>query len=123
MPQDKESQPGDATLGSYLALLRKASGLSLRQVEERSEGEVSNAYLSQLENGKIVRPSPNILEALSRVYKAPYQELMRRAGYLSRKSDRGGRTGRVVAFSIQDLTRDEEEELIRYLAYIRQNRK
>jgi len=42
--------------------------MSLRQVEEATEKEVSNAYLSQLETGKIVKPSPNILHALARVY-------------------------------------------------------
>ena len=35
-------------LGAQLARLRRAKGLSLRQVEEATDGEVSNAYLSQL---------------------------------------------------------------------------
>ena len=40
-------------LGGLLADLRTAKGLSLRQVEEATDKAVSNAYLSQLENGKI----------------------------------------------------------------------
>ena len=46
-------------LGSLLADLRQAKGLSLREVEEATGRAVSNAYLSQLENGKIQKPSPS----------------------------------------------------------------
>src|SRR4030095_10467564 len=46
-------------LGAMLAGLRTAKGLSLREVEEATGKAVSNAYLSQLENGKIRKPSPN----------------------------------------------------------------
>jgi len=51
--------------------------------EEATKKEVSNAYLSQLENNKIVKPSPNVLHALSLVYATSYEDLMRRAGYVS----------------------------------------
>src|SRR2546425_8968864 len=52
-------------LGALLADLRTAKGLSLRQVEEATDRAVSNAYLSQLENGKIQKPSPNVLHSLA----------------------------------------------------------
>ena len=55
-------------LGALLADLRTAKGLSLREVEEATDRAVSNAYLSQLENGKIQKPSPNVLHSLSGVY-------------------------------------------------------
>ena len=42
-------------LGSFLAVLRRSKGLSLRAVE--AETGISNAYLSQLETGKIREPS------------------------------------------------------------------
>jgi transcriptional regulator with XRE-family HTH domain len=42
---------------------------------------VSNAYLSQLEHGKIKRPSPNVLHSLAEVYAVPYEALMEKAGY------------------------------------------
>lgn len=112
------------TLGAHLTRLRAASGLSLRQVEEATNKEVSNAYLSQLENNKIARPSPNVLHALARVYKTSYEALMRRAGYISSDDDMSGRRrGRAAAFSIQDLTPDEEKALIDYLAFIRKSRR
>ena len=50
-------------LGQYLWDLRQAAQLTLREVEEASG--VSNAYLSQLESGKIQKPSPVILHKLA----------------------------------------------------------
>ncbi len=58
-------------LGGLLADLRTAKGLSLRQVEEATDRAVSNAYLSQLEKGKIQKPSPNVLHSLAEVYAVP----------------------------------------------------
>jgi len=107
-------------LGSLLADLRVAKGLSLRQVEEATERSVSNAYLSQLEKGKIRKPSPNVLHSLAFVYAVPYETLMEKAGYpLPAESGGGGRRRRLAAFSIDDLTVEEEEELLKYLAFLR----
>ena len=106
-------------LGGLLADLRTAKGLSLRQVEEATDKAVSNAYLSQLENGKIRKPSPNMLHSLSGVYAVPYEALMEKAGYLLPSEARGGRRRRLAAFAIDDLTAEEEEELLKYLAFLR----
>jgi transcriptional regulator with XRE-family HTH domain len=109
-------------LGALLADLRTAKGLSLRQVEETTDKAVSNAYLSQLEKGKIKKPSPNVLHSLSGVYAVPYEALMEKAGYLLPSEDRGGRRRRLAAFAIEDLTAEEEEELLKYLAFLRSRR-
>jgi transcriptional regulator with XRE-family HTH domain len=106
-------------LGALLADLRRAKGLSLREVEEATGKAVSNAYLSQLENGKIQKPSPNVLHSLSAVYAVPYEALMEKAGYLLPSEDQGGRRRRIAAFAIDDLTAEEEEELLKYLAFLR----
>lgn len=111
-----------AELGTLLADLRAAKGLSLREVEEATERAVSNAYLSQLENGKIRKPSPNVLLSLSKVYGVAYETLMEKAGYLLPSQDAGGRRRRLAAFAIDDLTAEEEEELLRYLAFLRSRR-
>ena len=58
-----EGQPN--VIGVVLADLRKAKGLSLREVQEATGGAVSNAYLSQLERQKIKKPSPNVLRSLA----------------------------------------------------------
>lgn len=107
-------------LGPLLADLRKAKGLSLREVEEATNQAVSNAYLSQLENGRIRKPSPNVLHGLADVYAVPYETLMEKAGYLlPPQGKRGGRRRRLAAFAIDDLTAEEEEELLKYLAFLR----
>jgi transcriptional regulator with XRE-family HTH domain len=120
---DREER--EQSLGVWLQKLRRASGLSLRQVEEATVREVSNAYLSQLETGKIAKPSPNILHALARVYDTRYEDLMELAGYvLSEPTQaRGRRHGRVAALSIKDLTPDEEDALLKYAAFLRTQRK
>ncbi len=107
-------------LGSLLADLRTAKGLSLRQVEEATDRAVSNAYLSQLEKGRIRKPSPNVLHSLAAVYAVPYETLMEKAGYLlPSERSAAGRRRRLAAFAIDDLTAEEEEELLKYLAFLR----
>jgi len=120
-PQRKRSEfvGKPAELGAVLADLRKAKGLSLREVEQATDSAVSNAYLSQLENGKIKKPSPHVLHSLAKVYAVPYEALMEKAGYLLPSEDESGRRKRLAAFAIDDLTAEEEEELLKYLAFLR----
>lgn len=121
-----EDSPRPApTLGGYLAAVRSDRGLTLRQVEEQSGKEVSNAYLSQLENDKVKQPSPNILHALSVIYKIDYIGLMERAGYLKEQQPSAvvKRHGRAATFSDIDLTNDEEAELLRFLRFMRSEKK
>ena len=116
-PRDFQGRLSD--LGPVLADLRKAKGLSLREVEEATEKAVSNAYLSQLENGKIKKPSPNVLHSLAGVYAVPYEALMEKAGYLLPSGNGAGTRKSLAAFAIEDLTAEEEEELLKYLAFLR----
>jgi transcriptional regulator with XRE-family HTH domain len=109
-----------SALGGLLADLRVAKGLSLRQVEEATDRAVSNAYLSQLEKGKIRKPSPNLLHSLAAVYGVPYETLMEKAGYLlPSRSRTGAHRKHLAAFAIDDLSAEEEEELLKYLAFLR----
>jgi transcriptional regulator with XRE-family HTH domain len=106
-------------LGALLSDLRTAKGLSLREVEEATGKAVSNAYLSQLENGRIKKPSPNVLHSLAAVYAVPYESLMEKAGYLLPSENGPGQRKRLAAFAIDDLTAEEEEQLLKYLAFLR----
>jgi HTH-type transcriptional regulator, competence development regulator len=108
-------------LGEYLNSVRRGLDLSLRDVEESTKKEVSNAYLSQLENGKIEKPSPHILHSLSIALNVQYEDLMERAGYLKPSSERASdsKHGRAATFAIENLTVEEEEALLKHLAYIR----
>jgi transcriptional regulator with XRE-family HTH domain len=47
---------------------RMELGFTLRDVEQITGGQISNAYLSQLENGKIKNPSFVIICALAATY-------------------------------------------------------
>jgi HTH-type transcriptional regulator, competence development regulator len=119
-----DQRASDESLGAHLARLRTAAGLSLRQVEDATEKEVSNAYLSQLETNKIAKPSPNILHALARIYKASYEDLMKRAGYFSSDADASGRRqAKAATFAVQGLTPEEEQILLDYLAFIRKQKR
>ncbi len=127
MPPVRNRHPPASSLGEFLSGLRGAKGMTLRQVEEGTGGEVSNAYLSQLENNKVAKPSPHILHALATVYGASYERLMERAGYvvsepvLKRGKER--RHGRVAALSMEDFTPEEEEQLVKFAAFLRSQRK
>lgn len=109
-------------LGAYLKKERTGLKMSLRDVEAATENQVSNAYLSQLENGHIAKPSPHILHALAATYHIAYEKLMERAGYIAPAPvgvGRAARHGRVATHSIDNLTAEEEKELLTYLAYWR----
>jgi transcriptional regulator with XRE-family HTH domain len=127
VPKTGRRKPGRSSpavqrsqLGALLCDLRVAKGMSLRQVEQATEKAVSNAYLSQLEKGKIRRPSPNVLHRLASVYGVPHDTLMERAGYLP--AEGAVRRRRLSAFAIGDLSAEEEEELLKYLAFLRSRR-
>ncbi|WP_110958827.1 MULTISPECIES: helix-turn-helix transcriptional regulator [Comamonadaceae] len=109
------------TLGQYLASIRHDRKMSLRQVEEASGKEISNAYLSQLETGKISNPSPNVLNTISEIYEIDYVQLMELAGYLSPNAARDAtqRHGRVATFAEHNLTPEEEGALLKYLKFLR----
>src|SRR5258706_8523706 len=98
-------------LGRLLADLRMAKGLSLRRVEEVTRNRVSNAYLSQLEKGKIHKPSPNVLHSLAAVYAVPYETLMEKAGYLPLSDAGSAGDGKTAAFLVYDVPAPEDEQL------------
>jgi transcriptional regulator with XRE-family HTH domain len=114
----------DVTLGKYLAAIRSDRRMTLRQVEEATDREVSNAYLSQMENDKISKPSPNILHSLSVLYGVDYGHLMELAGYVTttKRADDSKRHGRLATFSEFNLTNEEEAQILDYLKFIRQRK-
>src|SRR5882724_7968068 len=115
MADAKLDEPNKAeSLGRYLKSARLGSNMTLRDVEEATGKEVSNAYLSQLESGKINKPSPHILYALASVLGVSYESLMERVGYIVPSGERmeGTKHGRAATFSIDNLSADEETALL-----------
>jgi transcriptional regulator with XRE-family HTH domain len=126
MQDDKSTDNAQSSnLGPFIRKARLDRQMTLRDVEEATNKEVSNAYLSQLEGGKISKPSPHILYSLSIALGIQYEALMERAGYIMPTSKRaeGSKHGRAATFSIDKLSAKEESELLDYLNYIRTKRK
>ncbi len=103
--------------GSLLKQARDVRALSA--VDAARAAGISPAYLSKLENDAVRKPSPPVLHRLSEALAIPYAELMRLSGY--RVADEAATTSRVtvVAALFGDLTDDEREELLEYLAWYR----
>lgn len=126
MPPKKPDLPKtELTLGQHLLGVRIGLKLTLRDVEERTNKEISNAYLSQIENDKIKQPSPNILNALAELYKIDFANLMELAGYVtpSEKTAAGKRHGRAASFAEYNLTPEEQSALLDHLQFLRWKKK
>jgi transcriptional regulator with XRE-family HTH domain len=110
------------SLGEGLKMARDLRNLSLRDVEEATG--ISNAYLSQLENDRVKKPSPHFLHKLAALYDIAYEMLMESAGYIQRKTSDGPKTLQGAAlFAQEKLTSGEEVALAEYLAFLRSKRK
>src|SRR5438445_7110557 len=117
---------GDATasdLGPYLKRLRGRLGWSLREVEARTQGQVHNAYLSQIESGRVRSPSVELLGALAAAYGVELWSLMHRAGWVPVDSPDAASI-EPTAYDLlprllfEDLSLDEVDEVIEYVHLI-----
>jgi HTH-type transcriptional regulator, competence development regulator len=106
-----------STLSDYLRSARQRLGVSLREVENATG--VSNAYLSQLEGGKIKSPSPALLQKLSDYLKLSYADVLELAGHpVPRKAKR--EDGQMLLASrVGSITSEEAELLANYLTFVR----
>ena len=122
MSDDGRERGNAESLGPFLKAVRQGLGLTLRDVEEATGKEVSNAYLSQIENGKIAKPSPHILYSLATALNVTYENLMERAGYIAASSAVRGQEakhGRAATFANANLTPEEEKALLDHLNFLR----
>lgn len=102
-------------LGVYLKKVRKMKNLTLRGVEKMCCGKISNAYLSQIENGHVKKPSPNILFLLAEIYGDNYERLMDLSGYTS---CRGSEELKPTPNIFMNLSKEDEEKLIEYMNFL-----
>jgi transcriptional regulator with XRE-family HTH domain len=109
-------------LGEELRRLRIEKGATLREVED--ETDISNAYISQLENGKAEQPSPRVLHKLAEFYKIPYTRLMEAAGYIkpSQHRQQVGSGSLQAALMASDLTEAEEKTVAQFVEFLRLQR-
>lgn len=106
------------------AVLRQARDVrELSAVDASRAAGISAAYLSRLENDAVKKPSPHVLHQLSEALAVPYAELMRLSGYrVPGEHDRNA-ADTVGAALFADITDDEREELLEYLAWYRARRR
>lgn len=109
--------------GDYIKALRQAKGLTLRDVEK--ETEISNAYLSQLESGKVKQPSPITLHKLAQYYGVEYDFVMEKVGYPVSKPEFSVSNLPKIALAarVGSISDEEEMELLEYLKFIRTRKK
>ena len=107
-------------IGSLLKRTRKVRALSATDVA-RLAG-ISTAYLSKLENDAVKKPSPPVLAQLSEALAVPYAELMRLSGYRVPGDTEAPPPATIGSTLFADLTEDEQEELVEYLAWYRARR-
>jgi transcriptional regulator with XRE-family HTH domain len=109
------------SLGAVLRQARDVRELSAADAA-RAAG-ISSAYLSKLENDAVKKPSPHVLLQLSEALTLPYDELMRLTGYRVPGKPNANRTETVSAALFADITDDERDELLEYLAWYRTRRR
>src|SRR4029077_20987127 len=109
------------TTGALLRQARSVRDLSL--VEAARAATISAAYLSRLEGDAVKKPSPHVLHQLSEALGVPYAELMRLSGYRLPDGEQQPAGGSVAAALFADLTDDERDELLEYLAWYRSRRR
>jgi transcriptional regulator with XRE-family HTH domain len=129
MRKVRRTTSGAPGVGAFLKDVRKARGLSLRDVEKVTGGGVSNGYLSQLESGSIASPSAAMLHKLAQAYSLDYETLLSHGGLATgseatasasgarNATDASGAESRRDVFG--DLTAEEERQLLQYLAFLR----
>ena len=87
----------------------------MRNSSSRVATGISNAYLSQLENDKIKKPSANVLYKLSSIYNVDLNDLLAAAGIIQETESAKSRLLNSPALSAEKLTLKEEQELLNYL--------
>jgi transcriptional regulator with XRE-family HTH domain len=106
-----------ASIGSVLRQARELRGMS--GVDAARAARISAAYLSRLESDVVKKPSPPVLLQLSEALGVPYADLMQLSGYHVPGASDASPVAAIGAALFSDVTEDEQEELLHYLAWYR----
>jgi transcriptional regulator with XRE-family HTH domain len=110
------------TLGQVLKESRERASKTLREVGELTG--ISDAYLSQLENDKIKKPSANVLYKLSSAYEVELDVFLAAAGIIENAvKPKQSSLQKKLAFMADKLSEDEEKEVLNYIEYLRHKKK
>lgn len=124
-----------STVWEYLKSVREAKGFTIRVVidlinkaisEEKLEHQaaISRGYLSNLESGKYIHPSPFKLKGLAVAYNIPYELLLNKAGYWDKTSKKvkEDATFTLMLKEVQDMTVRERQTVLDYIEYVKSRR-
>jgi len=110
------------SLGRTLKQYRDNISLTLRQVEEVTG--ISNAYLSQLENDKIKKPSANVLYKLASIYRVELETLLAAAGIIQEASiESNPPLMRTIAFYAGNLSDDDKSKVVEFMQFLQSKKK
>ena len=125
------------SLSDYIRKMRKRKGWSQRDLATASG--ISNAEISRIEAGKRKEPSSSVLKAIANALNIPVEELLQQAGVIEK--------GRAVVDEVlervestnvselsaasssdkyslpRDLTDDELQDIMQYVAFLKSKRK
>lgn len=111
-----------ASIGAVLRQAREIRQLSAGEAARAAQ--ISPAYLNRLENDAVKKPSPHVLHQLSEALTVPYADLLRLSGYrVPDEGDGRGASGALTGMLFGDLTDDERDALVEYLAWYRSRRR
>jgi len=100
-----------------------------REIRQLSAGDaaraagISAAYLNRLENDAVKKPSPHVLHQLSEVLNVPYRDLLHLSGYPLPHEPARNVAHTIGSALFADLSNDERDELLEYLAWYRSRRR
>lgn len=113
------------SLGVTLKEAREKNNFTLRQVDEMTG--ISSAYLSQLENEKIKKPSANVLYKLAATYGEQLNNFLRAAGIIQTTTvhqeeiSEEEQWANKLAFYAKSLSKEELDEIVNFIKFKVQN--
>lgn len=107
--------------GKFLKHLREERNMTLRDVEEQAH--ISNAYLSQVENGLRSTPTMKVLSRLAEAYGVPVSLLTEQAEAEIREQELDTKSAPApdaafVCRGYENLTEDNKKALKSYLSHL-----
>jgi len=112
--------------GKFLKQLREERNMTLRDVEEQAH--ISNAYLSQVENGQRSVPTMKILAKLADAYGVPVSHLAEQAEAEIREQDLDTQSvpapdTQFVCRGYEKLSEENKNKLKSFLDYLQSDQK
>lgn len=111
------------SLGDFIKEKRNLKNWSQRDLAAKSG--VSNAAISRIESGKRKEPSSSVLKDIAAALDVPVENLLQQAGVISDSSTSTTQSSLESSsyVSVEDLSADEIEDLMKYIAFLKSKQK